>query len=289
MTYTTSNIDTYNSTGTTYSGQQPLTTSNQYYSPGANQVQQPVSQTEPKKETNIDLLAGLDFSINQAPLIPQISGDNKTINKFGESLENKPTEAFINNGSKDNSTKDTVNKDITNKDVITKDINKDAYNRDTKSKAAVDIKKNEYPKRDPFETRSSIELLKGEIEKYEKFVEDLSNKSLNGPTILDVKWKEVQEAELQKKMISVARCYPMKNRYPDILPYDYTRVELKSSRDDYINASYIKDIVSSGPTFIATQAPLAGTIEDFWSMVWDEGVELIVCLLTDSEVSIGLF
>lgn len=32
----------------------------------------------------------------------------------------------------------------------------------------------------------------------------------------------------------------MKNRFPDILPYDNSRVELPSTKDDYINASFIK-------------------------------------------------
>lgn len=32
----------------------------------------------------------------------------------------------------------------------------------------------------------------------------------------------------------------MKNRFPDILPYDCSRVELPSTKDDYINASYLK-------------------------------------------------
>lgn len=29
----------------------------------------------------------------------------------------------------------------------------------------------------------------------------------------------------------------MKNRFPDILPFDDSRVELPSTKDDYINAS----------------------------------------------------
>lgn len=40
--------------------------------------------------------------------------------------------------------------------------------------------------------------------------------------------------------ISVARCYPMKNRSPDVLPYDWSRVELPSTKDDYINASLLE-------------------------------------------------
>lgn len=87
------------------------------------------------------------------------------------------------------------------------------------------------------------DLFSRELEKYEKYVEALTTKTLSGPTTLDVKWKEIQDSQEldgQKRIISVARCYPMKNRFPDILPYDYSRVELKSTKDDYINASFIK-------------------------------------------------
>lgn len=82
-----------------------------------------------------------------------------------------------------------------------------------------------------------------EAEKFEKFVDILSTKTLNGPTSLDLKWKEIsdkQEIDQQKRSISVARCYPMKNRFPDILPYDQTRVKLSSTKDDYINATFIR-------------------------------------------------
>ncbi|CAG2059549.1 unnamed protein product, partial [Timema podura] len=126
-----------------------------------------------------------------------------------------------------------------------------------------------------------------EVEKYEKFVEGLTTKTLNGPTPLDMKWKELldfQEKDAHKHSISVARCYPMKNRFPDILPYDNSRVELPSTKDDYINASFMKDVTPLTPPFIVTQAPLPSTYCDFWTMVWEQQVEVVVCLLSDSEV-----
>lgn len=50
----------------------------------------------------------------------------------------------------------------------------------------------------------------------------------------------LQEKECGELKVSVARCYPLKNRFADILPYDHTRVTLPSTRDDYINASHVQ-------------------------------------------------
>ena len=80
----------------------------------------------------------------------------------------------------------------------------------------------------------------------------------------------------------------MKNRFPDILPFDQNSVRLPSTKDDYINASFIKELSSSNITFIATQAPLPSTYEDFWHMIWSENVELIVCLVGDIDVSFSI-
>uniref|UniRef100_T1HMT3 Uncharacterized protein n=1 Tax=Rhodnius prolixus TaxID=13249 RepID=T1HMT3_RHOPR len=94
-----------------------------------------------------------------------------------------------------------------------------------------------------------------------------------------------RDKDAHKQSISVARCYPMKNRFADILPYDSTRVELPSTKDDYINASFIRDLAPNCPNFIMTQAPLPSTYADFWTMVLEQHVELIVCLLSESQLN----
>lgn len=71
-----------------------------------------------------------------------------------------------------------------------------------------------------------------------------------------------------------------KNRYTNILPYDATRVKLLIDEDDeigsdYINASYIKGY-SGNTEYIATQGPLPTTCRDFWKMVIQENVSIIV-------------
>ncbi|XP_062397317.1 receptor-type tyrosine-protein phosphatase V-like [Sardina pilchardus] len=77
-----------------------------------------------------------------------------------------------------------------------------------------------------------------------------------------------------------------KNRYPYILPYDHCRVKLSllesELHSDYINASYVPG-GSSERDFICTQGPLKSTIADFWRMVWEQNVHVIVMLTSLKE------
>ena len=64
------------------------------------------------------------------------------------------------------------------------------------------------------------------------------------------------------------------NRYTDVIPYDSTRVVLRSIcenpdalSDDYINASYVYTPKRSR-RYVATQGPLENTVPQFWTMVW---------------------
>uniref|UniRef100_A0A8C3UXD2 protein-tyrosine-phosphatase n=1 Tax=Catharus ustulatus TaxID=91951 RepID=A0A8C3UXD2_CATUS len=74
-------------------------------------------------------------------------------------------------------------------------------------------------------------------------------------------------------------CNQNKNRYKSIIPYDHCRVVLQpsDSGNGYINASYV-DTYRSPHFFIAAQGPLAGTVVDFWHMVWQEKTSVIVML-----------
>lgn len=71
-----------------------------------------------------------------------------------------------------------------------------------------------------------------------------------------------------------------KNRYINISPFDATRVKLLIDEDDeigsdYINASYIQGY-SGRVEYLATQGPLPSTQRDFWRMVIQENVTIIV-------------
>ncbi|GAA6072522.1 receptor-type tyrosine-protein phosphatase epsilon isoform X2, partial [Tachysurus ichikawai] len=72
-----------------------------------------------------------------------------------------------------------------------------------------------------------------------------------------------------------------KNRYPNILPYDHSRVVLTQidsiPHSDYINASYI-DGYKDKNKFIAAQGPKYETVADFWRMIWEQKTSTIVML-----------
>lgn len=63
-----------------------------------------------------------------------------------------------------------------------------------------------------------------------------------------------------------------KNRYLNILPIDESRVLLEG--DVYINASFLD--LTCGEKMIACQGPLSNTIYDFWSMIIQYDIKVIL-------------
>jgi len=71
-----------------------------------------------------------------------------------------------------------------------------------------------------------------------------------------------------------------RNRYVNVLPFDDTRVLLsqEDGGSDYINANWIEN-----HTYISTQGPTEETIGDFWRMIWEHRVYVIVMLTKEEE------
>uniref|UniRef100_A0A8R1Y4B6 Tyrosine phosphatase n=1 Tax=Pristionchus pacificus TaxID=54126 RepID=A0A8R1Y4B6_PRIPA len=80
----------------------------------------------------------------------------------------------------------------------------------------------------------------------------------------------------------------IRNRYRDILPYDKNRVLIGSDAlenvEGYVNASHVS-LPNGLTTFIAAQAPLPQTLDDFWQMVDEQGIQLVVMLCKLVEMS----
>jgi protein tyrosine phosphatase len=95
------------------------------------------------------------------------------------------------------------------------------------------------------------------------------------------KFATIVERETHRRensSFSLAKKYSRRNRYTDIIPFDNNIVQLKES--EYINASWI---VSGNNTYIATQGPIPSTVIDFWTMVIEHDVPVIVCLTPQYE------
>ncbi|KAB5532835.1 hypothetical protein PHYPO_G00124720 [Pangasianodon hypophthalmus] len=141
---------------------------------------------------------------------------------------------------------------------------------------------------DPYQAPERVSQLCAELERFRSTVQSLERPSGEGGlSELDARWKELQdqqEKDSRQLSIAIARCYTMKNRHQDVMPYDCNRVVLHSGKDDYINASFIEDLSPYCPRLIATQAPLTGTAADFWLMVYEQKVSLIVMLVSEQEL-----
>lgn len=81
-----------------------------------------------------------------------------------------------------------------------------------------------------------------------------------------------------------------RSRYMNIFPYDYNRVKLlneskvsETETSDFINASIITNPYTEKASYIATQGPMKETCSDFWQMVWEQNVYLIVMVAREME------
>ncbi|XP_015996885.2 tyrosine-protein phosphatase non-receptor type 23 [Rousettus aegyptiacus] len=133
--------------------------------------------------------------------------------------------------------------------------------------------------RDPYEHPERLQQLQQELEAFRGQLGDAG--------VLDAVWRELQEAQehdARGRSIAIARCYSLKNRHQDVMPYDSNRVVLRSGKDDYINASRVEGLSPYCPPLVATQAPLPGTAADFWLMVHEQKVSVIVMLVSEAEM-----
>ncbi|ESX00907.1 hypothetical protein KL918_004526 [Ogataea parapolymorpha] len=131
----------------------------------------------------------------------------------------------------------------------------------------------------------------------------------SGASVLSHKFNELQSQEVERLNQALSRhssvttpspetpCFSAgvelgrKNRYKDIFPYEHARVKIqKYDADDeeldqdesYINASYLS-YPGSQLRYIAAQGPLEETIGDFWKVIFDHKVPLILSLTAQKE------
>lgn len=158
------------------------------------------------------------------------------------------------------------------------------------------------------------------LKKSKIIIKDLSSKDENEKVIKTInKIKPEEEFSLLSKLEGLIdktmKKVSNKDRYEDIVPYDYNRVRLNNTDNqdgtdndtDYINASwihvsirlyirltyyiiYIYDLlydllykIPNNYSFIATQGPKTKTTEDFWNMIIQNKSFLIIMLCNTTE------
>ncbi|XP_071953144.1 receptor-type tyrosine-protein phosphatase epsilon-like [Antedon mediterranea] len=105
---------------------------------------------------------------------------------------------------------------------------------------------------------------------------------------LKIEWKSFPENLIHPATVAHQECNLKKNRYRNVVPYDHSRIILNTrpgegARKDYINACYISGYKDQ-QQFIAAQGPNATTLNDFWKLIWQENVHMIIMLTNLIEV-----
>ncbi|KAH7401116.1 hypothetical protein DE146DRAFT_677757 [Phaeosphaeria sp. MPI-PUGE-AT-0046c] len=116
------------------------------------------------------------------------------------------------------------------------------------------------------------------IEKLEqkRMQEALSGKVVYGTPTGHSSSKQIQIAGIEKGS---------KNRYNNIWPYEHSRVKLQGVDEgscDYVNANHVQAAYSN-KRYIATQGPIPATFKDFWKVVWQQDVRVVVMLTAEQE------
>ncbi|KAG7246225.1 hypothetical protein CRUP_034142, partial [Coryphaenoides rupestris] len=109
-------------------------------------------------------------------------------------------------------------------------------------------------------------LSRGNFDILDAYMEDhLRNKDR-----LQKEWEALCSYQAEPSSVALAQTPGNmdKNRHADSLPYDHSRVKLKTEIDHDPRL----------PAYIATQGPLPHTIADFWQMVWESGCTVIVMM-----------
>nr|XP_034827526.1 tyrosine-protein phosphatase non-receptor type 23 isoform X1 [Maniola hyperantus] len=205
---------------------------------------------EPKPEpTAFDLLSEIDFTVKHKPLMPDIK-----VPQISEKAIFKPSVV-----PKVEPVKSVVKEEIIERPA----------------------------KRDLFSDPSLLNSFTQEVKNLHKLTDSLTNKTPSGLTVLDSKWKSFQDTQAKENMTrskSVAM-RSSENVVTGVVPYDDSRLTLKSDPDAYINASYYKQLASWCIPIVISKCPQENEYTTFWKAILENKITCIVCLLSEIEMS----
>lgn len=118
-----------------------------------------------------------------------------------------------------------------------------------------------------------------------KYVNDLDKLGPSEYESYNFQLMVLNQMELPQ-MHQVTDTTKIKNRYMNVIPSEEHRVRLSPNEYgcDYINANFIRSsLPNANTTYIATQAPIPESIPDFWKMIWEQRISLIVMLTNERE------
>ncbi|XP_072937126.1 uncharacterized protein mop [Epargyreus clarus] len=142
-------------------------------------------------------------------------------------------------------------------------------------------------KRDIFSDPSLLNQFTQEVKNLQKLTESLTNPTSSGITLLDAKWKnlqDVQSKENMKRTKNVAMQYTPGNIVTAVVPYDDSRLTLKSDPDAYINASYYKQLAPWCIPLVISKPPEDEEAGLFWRAILENKISCVVCLLSEIEM-----
>jgi len=125
-------------------------------------------------------------------------------------------------------------------------------------------------------------------------VEFLSKTSPHDPLRdgFDLEFKYVEDTSKKAELLTTSANLPInneKNRYTNVKPPDFSRVPLSQipgiEGSNYINANFIMGYDNQPNVYISAQGPLESTTLDFWRMIWEH--KLFVILMLTKEVENG--
>ncbi|XP_037866683.1 tyrosine-protein phosphatase non-receptor type 23 isoform X2 [Bombyx mori] len=211
-------------------------------------AENPIEEIEPKPEISVfDLLSDIDFTVEQKPLMPEIK-----VPQISESA---------------------IRKQVLPKPEPAKAPKEEALVRPAK--------------RDIFSDPSLLNQFTQEVKNLQRLVDSLTNRTPSGLTLLDSKWKMYQDVQLKENMTrskTIAMKHSRGNIVTEVVPFDDSRLTLKSDPDAYINASHYKQLASWCIPLVISKNPSEDEYGIFWKSVLENKISCIVCLLSEIEL-----